>query len=545
MAPSEAFAEAFAARERGDWAAVRGALDTDADLSPEAQDALAEACWWMDDPQGAIGAWERSYTARLGADDNLGASRTAVRIAREYALAFGNEPATNGWLLRAGEALRDEGPCVEWGWIAICEAARASDPADAIEHANDALEAARTFKDRELEIYARGQIGIALVQQGHIDAGMDSFDAAMAAATGGESDDPRVLGDAFCGMIEACMTAADMSRTERWLEVFNDYMERYQHPPLLTFCSMCDAEAQLIEGRWSEAERTLDAALESLASGIRRARCVHPAALLAAIRVDQSRFEEADQLLTGLEDLPEMAEPRARLFLARGEPAVAIAGLRRRLNALGPDNVLASPLLALLVEAELARGDRDAAETASANLAELASGSEREQDRAVAELAAGRIARSEGDGESAREHLDRGLDLFAKHSMPLQVARSHFELALVARDDEPDVAAEEARVALTTFDEIGSVRDADLAARLLRDLGAGTRPGPKDMEQLTRREREVLALLGQGLTNAEIAARLFISTKTAGHHVSNILAKLGMRNRSEAGAYAQRFLAEK
>jgi len=97
---------------------------------------------------------------------------------------------------------------------------------------------------------------------------------------------------------------------------------------------------------------------------------------------------------------------------------------------------------------------------------------------------------------------------------------------------------------LTTFDEIGAVRDADIAARLLRDLGAGTRPGPKAMEQLTRREKEVLALLGQGLTNAEIAARLFISTKTAGHHVSSVLSKLGLRNRSEAGAYAHRFLAE-
>ena len=98
-------------------------------------------------------------------------------------------------------------------------------------------------------------------------------------------------------------------------------------------------------------------------------------------------------------------------------------------------------------------------------------------------------------------------------------------------------------MALVAFDEIGAMRDADLAARLLRELGAAGRTGPKGLERLTKREREILALLGQGLTNAEIAARLFISTRTAAHHVSNILAKLGVRNRSEAAAFAQRFLA--
>ncbi len=544
MAPSEAFAEALAARERGDWAAVRDALGEDTDPSPEAQGALAEACWWLDDPKGAIAAWERSYATRLEQGDILAASRTAVRIAREYALALGNDAATNGWLQRAADALRDQGSCVERGWIAICEAVRAPGASVAFDLAGAALDAARTFRDRELEIYALAQRGIALVQMGRIDEGMNAFDAAMAAATGGEADDPRVLGDVFCGMVEACMTAADMSRTEQWLDVFNDYMERYHHPPLLTFCSVCDAEAQITEGRWSEAERTLRSSIDSLASGIRRARCVHPAALLADIRVDQSRFEEADALVAGLEDLPEMAAPRARLFLARGEPAVAAAGLRRRLNVVGTDTILAVPLLALLVEAELARGDTSAADDAAELVGALAEASEREQDRAWAELAAGRVGRATGN-EDARGHLDRALELFTKHTMPLPAARTRMELALLEQDAQPEVAIEDARIALSAFDEIGAVRDADMAARLLRELGAGTRPGPKQLEQLTKREREVLALLGQGLTNAEIAARLYISTKTAGHHVSNILAKLGVRNRSEAGAYAQRFLAER
>ena len=57
---------------------------------------------------------------------------------------------------------------------------------------------------------------------------------------------------------------------------------------------------------------------------------------------------------------------------------------------------------------------------------------------------------------------------------------------------------------------------------------------------LSPREQEVLALVVAGLTNRQIADRLFISPKTAGHHVSSILGKLGVRRRSEAAAEAVR-----
>jgi DNA-binding NarL/FixJ family response regulator len=58
--------------------------------------------------------------------------------------------------------------------------------------------------------------------------------------------------------------------------------------------------------------------------------------------------------------------------------------------------------------------------------------------------------------------------------------------------------------------------------------------------QLTRRQLEVLALLESGFSNAEIASRLFISEKTAGHHVSAILQKLGAASRGEAAAAARK-----
>jgi DNA-binding NarL/FixJ family response regulator len=64
--------------------------------------------------------------------------------------------------------------------------------------------------------------------------------------------------------------------------------------------------------------------------------------------------------------------------------------------------------------------------------------------------------------------------------------------------------------------------------------------GPGTPLGLTARELEVLALVAQGLSNRQIGERLFISTKTASVHVSNILAKLGVSGRGEAAAVAHR-----
>ena len=91
------------------------------------------------------------------------------------------------------------------------------------------------------------------------------------------------------------------------------------------------------------------------------------------------------------------------------------------------------------------------------------------------------------------------------------------------------------------FETLGARADADQAAAFLRELGGSGRTAVRvDTGSLTAREREVLRLLTEGLSNAEIARRLVISPKTAEHHVSRVLAKLGVRTRAEAAAHAVR-----
>jgi DNA-binding NarL/FixJ family response regulator len=122
----------------------------------------------------------------------------------------------------------------------------------------------------------------------------------------------------------------------------------------------------------------------------------------------------------------------------------------------------------------------------------------------------------------------------------MELARARLALANASVAERPEVAVAEARAALEAFERLRAARDADAAAAVLRSLGVPTAATRPSGGLLTRREAEVLELLGHGLSNPEIAARLFISRKTVEHHVGNVLAKLGLRSRAEAAAYATR-----
>ena len=79
-----------------------------------------------------------------------------------------------------------------------------------------------------------------------------------------------------------------------------------------------------------------------------------------------------------------------------------------------------------------------------------------------------------------------------------------------------------------------------VAARVVRELHGARRDEPNVFHELSDRELEVLKLIAEGLSNTEISGRLFISEKTTKNHVSNILSKLHLADRTQAAVYAWR-----
>jgi DNA-binding NarL/FixJ family response regulator len=104
-----------------------------------------------------------------------------------------------------------------------------------------------------------------------------------------------------------------------------------------------------------------------------------------------------------------------------------------------------------------------------------------------------------------------------------------------------DVDPADLEAAIRTVHRGGALLAPSVATRVL-DQATGSRPSPEQerLDEVTPREREVLALLGRGLSNRQIAADLYVSEKTVKTHVSSILTKLRVADRTQAALFAVR-----
>lgn len=138
---------------------------------------------------------------------------------------------------------------------------------------------------------------------------------------------------------------------------------------------------------------------------------------------------------------------------------------------------------------------------------------------------------------------DTGLPEAPGADVPAPGPDEPFEAAMARWDAG---GADDLLAALAVLDELDAPASAALVRARLRDAGVGGVPrGPAPATRanpagLTARQLDVLSLLADGCSNADIAARLVISRKTADHHVSAVLAKLDVRSRGQAAAVARR-----
>jgi ATP/maltotriose-dependent transcriptional regulator MalT len=547
--------EAHAALARGAWAAARAWFEEtlDRDEAPEALEGLAVAAWWQHDAAATFPARERAYRLFLARGDRRGAARVAAFHAIDYC-SLRDEPAiANGWIQRARRLTAELDTCPEQAMIAAWEGHIAlmtrGDTARARALSVEAGAIARSVGAVDWEMLALSLEGVARVFDGEIAAGMARLDEAATAAVAGEMRDLDAIGTVCCYLIFACERVRDYDRAAQWCELVKRLSSRWSERLSFALCRAHYAGVLIRQGAWARAEAELTAATGEL-SAIYPAMAAEGIARLAELRRLQGRPDEAAALFRQAEShpLPRLARKhvvlgRAALALDQGDPATAVDLAERFLRGEREENRIERVAgLELLIRARCARGELDAAADTLAMLRSIARAVDTSPLWAAVSLSAGVVAAAGGDLDAARRCFEDAVDRYQGSGVPYETTLARLELAgVLHRMGRIDAAEDEARGALDHLRAIGAAREVARAEALCGARAASERLPIADaaiFAGVTPREREILCLVAQGLTNKEIAARLHLSAHTVHRHLANILTKLALPSRAAAAAYA-------
>jgi DNA-binding CsgD family transcriptional regulator len=504
----DALAAGRTALGRGAWAQARAcfAAAVAEHETPEALEGLGLAAWWLDDARTMFDARERAYRLFVATGDRRGAARLATWLAWDYEAFRGELAVANGWLGRARRQLEGLEPSPELATLLLREAEMAlrHGGGDARRLSLEAAEVARDVGSVELQVAALAVEGLALVCAGEVASGMRLLDEATAAAVSGELNDLTAIGSTCCRLISACEQVGDYERAMQWCERMTEFTRRWHMGALFAICRTQYASVLVGCGRWQEAESTLLEVGEELARR-RPPAAAGSIARLGELRRRQGRTAEAAALFAQAERHPLALLGRAELALEAGHRGHAEELVRSFLRGVETQNRLERALgLELLVRIDPAS---DRAHAALEELRDLARMVGTTPLRAAATFAEALVRRD-------RDRLEEAIDLFEAAGEPYEAARARAALARETGEPRHEEAARAAFAKLS-----GDARQASV---------------------LSPREIEVLRLVCEGLSDPEIAARLFLSEHTVHRHVANIRTKLRQPSRAAAAAHAAR-----
>jgi LuxR family transcriptional regulator, maltose regulon positive regulatory protein len=539
------------ALERGAWPeaveALTHAATADAG-NPVAWECLANAHMWVQQTEQEIDARQMAYALYREAGDDASSARVCLDLVWDYAELRGEPAVANGWFQRARRLLETLPPAPEHALFGVFQAWMTvdEDPAAAAALARDAAALAEQVGARDVGTLALALQGLALVTEGRVADGMSLLDEAIAGVIGREITDPQWFYFACCSMIDACDRVRDFGRSLEWCDRLRSFAQRWQVQAFLTTCRIKYTAALLWRGEWQRCDDELQRAVQELGAerpGLAAGALVR----LAALRRLQARTEEAEALLERAGAHPLGATVRIALALDAGDGHAAL-DLCRALLRRTPASACTERVLALeqQVRAAAMLGLPDEVRAAAAGLDALAAVIDTPAVRAAALTAAGVLASVESRHEQALRCFEDAVHLLEASGSRHEAARVRIDHAhALAALDRTSQAAAEAGGAVSVLEAVGAKTEAGRGRQLLERLGrqaAGgtTRRRGRAPGALTRRQREVLGLVADGLGDRDIAERLCLSEHTVHRHLANIFTRLGVSTRTAAAARALR-----
>jgi DNA-binding CsgD family transcriptional regulator/tetratricopeptide (TPR) repeat protein len=474
----------------------------------------AEMMMVIDQPARAVEAWERALELRRRTDDPVGIAATEAQLARSL-WNSGRGDEAYALIARVTEALegKDEARVsmafATRAYLAML--ARRSD--EAVTWARRALELRPGAGDLSAQALALNALGAARIC-GYADVG-GVDDLLRSRDIGAEMGSRRYVAGAYTNLGSGLGEIRRYPEAERYLVAGIEYGTAHDLDSTRNYNLAWLSRVRFEQGRWTEA---LNHAEQALA-----AEGISPISPIVALTVQ--------------------ARVRARRGEPDGDPPLMEAWRLARqtgdLQRLWP---------AAAARAELAwltapPGDPPASELRADLEATLELAREKGLAWAIGELAFWHWKLGLGDprpeGAAPAYALMLRGDAAAAAAAWKELG-CRYEEAWALADTGQEAAMREG---LATLIELGAAPLAERVRHALRAMGATRVPMARRRASatpsgLTRREHDVLMLLTEGLTDRQIAERLFLSPKTAGHHVSSILAKLGVRTRTEAATTA-------